>query len=165
MNILVMGVSGVGKTSVAKALATALNLPFVDADDLHTAANRAKMAAGKALNDDDRWPWLATCAAATTGDVVLACSALKRSYRDHLRAGVAGPLHIIHLTAPRAVIAERLAARKGHFMPATLLDSQLATLEAPGPHEALTIGADQPMEQILDAIRASLGAMQQSPNA
>lgn len=153
---MVMGVSGVGKSAVGAAVAKALHLPFVDADDLHPAANRAKMAAGQPLTDEDRWPWLDLVAKALEAEAVLACSALKRRYRDHLRARIAPPLQIIHLTAPRALIAERLAARQGHFMPASLLDSQLATLEPPSPEEALTIAVDRPLAEVVAKVLADL---------
>ncbi|MGR3541179.1 MAG: gluconokinase [Hasllibacter sp.] len=137
--ILVMGVSGSGKTSVALALADRLGAAFVEADDHHPPANVAAMSRGVPLTDAMRRPWLeavgdavARCRAARP--VVVACSALKRAYRDVLRRR-AGPLDIVHLTAPRALIFARMAARRDHFMPAALLDSQIADLEPPGPAE------------------------------
>ncbi|GAA1650190.1 gluconokinase [Actinoplanes couchii] len=133
--IVVMGVSGCGKSTVGALLAAALpSAVFLDADDLHPAANRARMTAGIPLTDQDREPWLRACAAAVAAErsagrpVVLACSALRRSYRDLLVAG-AGPLFFVHLRAAPALIAGRLHARQGHFMPAGLLASQLETLE------------------------------------
>lgn len=156
MKIIVMGVSGVGKTSVGAALAKALNLPFIDADDLHPTTNRAKMAAGQPLTDEDRWPWLMACAMALREDAVLACSALKRSYRDHLRQHINCPLQIVHLTAARSLIAERLAARQGHFMPETLLDSQISTLEPPGPDEAISIRAEAGVRVLVARILRAL---------
>ena len=125
-----MGVSGAGKTEVGSALATQLGVPFTDADGLHPAANVEKMSAGIPLTDADRWPWLAIVgdALASSQSLVIACSALKRSYRDAIRAAAADTV-FVHLTVGRATLAERVAARQGHFMPASLLDSQLASLE------------------------------------
>ena len=130
--LVVMGVSGSGKTTVGIALAAELNIRFEDADDLHPAANVAKMASGHALTDDDRIPWLAAVgarlsAAENTG-LVMACSALKRSYRQALLA--AEPrIQFVYLEGSRQLLETRLGNRHGHFMPASLLDSQLATLE------------------------------------
>ncbi|MGW4651851.1 gluconokinase [Kitasatospora sp. NPDC004289] len=138
--LVVMGVSGVGKTTVARLLAERLGLPYAEADDFHPPANIAKMAAGVPLDDADRQPWLLALAdwlggrvAEGTGGVV-ACSALKRSYRDTLRSQ-APATRFVHLTGDRALIGSRLAARTGHFMPATLLDSQYAALEPLRPDE------------------------------
>lgn len=160
MKIMVMGVSGSGKSSVGAALALSLGLPFLDADDLHPPENRAKMAAGQPLTDEDRWPWLTAVAAAVeaAGPCVLACSALKRRYRDHLRQRITGPFRIVHLTGPREVIARRLAARKGHFMPPTLLQSQLEALEPPGPDEALTADLTLPLADLVAEISRNLAA-------
>lgn len=156
MKLVVMGVSGCGKSSLGAALAQALSLPFTDADDLHPPTNRAKMAASQPLTDADRWPWLdAVGAALAAQDGVMACSALRRAYRDHLRQ-IAGPLRFLHLDAPREVIATRLAERQGHFMPASLLDSQLATLEPLAPGEGVTLDASGPMANTL---RDALGAL------
>lgn len=137
---VIMGVAGSGKTLIGSRLALALGIPFLEGDDLHPAENRARMAAGIPLTDADRAGWLATIAtriiearAAGLG-LVVSCSALKRSYRDVLRA--ADPdLRFIHLSGSRALIAERLANRTGHFMPPSMLDSQLATLEQPADDE------------------------------
>lgn len=139
--VIVMGVSGAGKTTVGIALAAALGAPFVDADDLHADDAREKMARGEALTDDDRWPWLARVAA-RLADVdqpatVIACSALKRAYRDALRAE-RPDIAFIHLTGTRGRVAERLRHRTGHFMPSALLESQLQTLE---PLQADELGA------------------------
>jgi len=136
--LVVMGVSGSGKSTVGAALAARLNLPFEDADALHPAANIARMTAGIALTDADRWPWLDRVAAeiarwraARTGGVI-ACSALKRAYRDRLAAP---DVTFVYLAEPPAVIRARLAHRRGHFMPPTLVDSQFETLEEPEPDE------------------------------
>lgn len=127
-----MGVSGAGKSAVGIALAELLGSEFRDADSLHPATNVAKMAAGTPLTDLDRWPWLdlvgrALAGAPDTG-LVVACSALKRSYRDAIRAA-APASEFVHLVVPRAVLGDRVANRPGHFMPVSLLDSQLETLE------------------------------------
>lgn len=130
--VVVMGVSGSGKTTVGAALAQRLRVPFADADDFHPEANIAKMSAGIPLDDDDRRPWLESIAAwlaeheATGG--VASCSALKRSYRDILTAQ-APRTTFLHLHGDRDVLAQRVAARPAHFMPAALIDSQFATLE------------------------------------
>lgn len=139
--VVVMGVSGSGKSTTGAALAARLGWAFVEGDGFHPPANRARMAAGRALDDADRAPWLAALAAelarhAAAGQgVVLACSALKRRYRDILRAAAPG-LRFLHVHGAPALIAQRLAGREGHFFPARLLDSQLAALEMLGPDEA-----------------------------
>ena len=140
LSLVVMGVSGVGKTSVAEALVARTGWTFQEGDDLHPEANRAKMAAGHPLDDDDRWPWLRRIAdwigtqeAAGTGAVVT-CSALKRAYRDLLRDGHPS-VRFVHLVAGEDVLVDRTTHRKGHFMPPSLLRSQLDTLEPLGPDE------------------------------
>jgi len=137
---VVMGVSGSGKSTIGAALARALGIDFVEGDEYHPAENVRRMAAGIPLTDDDRAGWLRSLAArireaknAGTG-LVMTCSALKRSYRDILRAEAA-ELRFVFLRGTRTLLAERLATRKGHFMPASLLESQLATLEEPGADE------------------------------
>ncbi|GGO38576.1 gluconokinase [Gemmobacter aquaticus] len=136
--VLVMGVAGSGKSAVAGRLAQAIGGSFVEADDHHPAANVARMAAGLPLTDEMRWPWLEAVAsaalAAPPGPVVVACSALRRSYRDLLRERL-GALPILHLHGTSALLAERLQSRQGHFAGVGLLDSQLATLEPPGVDE------------------------------
>lgn len=156
MKIVLMGVAGCGKSSIGAALSALLSIPYIDGDDLHPAANVAKMAAGTPLTDDDRWPWLDACAETLSrGNVILGCSALKRAYRDRLRR--AGGLRFIHLSGPRDLIAARMAQRSGHYMPLSLLDSQFAALEPPTPDEdALTISIDQPAAAIATSIAAQL---------
>ncbi|MGM7671717.1 gluconokinase [Microbacterium sp. A93] len=137
--ICVMGVSAAGKTTVGIALAEQLGVPFNDADALHSDANRAKMASGTPLTDDDRWPWLETVgdrfrSRSDTG-LVMACSALRRVYRDRIRS-VAPDVLFVHLHGSRELLLERAQARTDHFMPAALFDSQLATLEVLDEDEA-----------------------------
>lgn len=137
MHVVVMGVSGCGKTTVGQGLAAALGLPFIEGDDLHPPANVARMAAGIPLTDADREGWLQSIGAALAAEprgAVASCSALKRAYRDRLRAAVPG-LRLVHLHGAPALLAERLALRRGHYMPPSLLQSQLDTLELPGADE------------------------------
>jgi gluconokinase len=156
--IVIMGVSGCGKSSVGEGLASQLGIPYQDGDDLHPAANVEKMRTGTPLIDDDRWPWLDRVAnvLATKAPVIVGCSALRRTYRDRLRAGAGGLVQFIHLSGSRDLIAGRMAARTGHYMPTSLLDSQFAALEAPGPDEALTIDIDQPLSAIISAATKGL---------
>jgi gluconokinase len=151
IRVIIMGVSGCGKSSVGKGLSLLLGVPYRDGDDLHPAANVEKMRAGQPLTDSDRWPWLDRVAAVLAHDapVIVGCSALRRTYRDRLRAGAGGPVTFVHLTGPRELIAKRMSARSGHYMPLSLLDSQIAALEPPGPNEALTIDIDQPLAAII----------------
>jgi gluconokinase len=138
--LIVMGVSGSGKSTVGLLLAEALGFEYRDGDSFHPPANVEKMRAGTPLTDEDRWPWLAAIAAwinahrleGTTG--IVACSALRRVYRDRLRDGH-GDVRFLFLQGDKALIGRRLATRKGHYMPASLLDSQFATLEEPGSDE------------------------------
>jgi len=138
--LVVMGVAGSGKTTVARMLAERLGWRFQEGDALHPAANVAKMSAGTPLTDDDRWPWLHAIAAVIDGwraegaSGIVTCSALKRAYREILVGGRAD-VRLVHLAGDKALIAARMAARKGHFMPTALLDSQFATLEPPGAEE------------------------------
>ncbi|WP_367135255.1 MULTISPECIES: gluconokinase [Streptomyces] len=143
--VVVMGVAGTGKTTVGPLVAEALGVPYAEGDDFHPAANIAKMSAGTPLDDADRAPWLDAIGAWAAGRAgrggVVSCSALKRAYRDRLRAaapgGPDGPgLVFLHLTGDHDLIAGRMAARKGHFMTSRLLDSQFATLEPLGADEA-----------------------------
>ena len=160
LRIVLMGVSGCGKSSVGEALQRLTGLPYLDGDDLHPAANVARMAAGIPLTDEDRWPWLDRVAErlATDAPVAIGCSAQKRIYRDRLRAGADGPVTFVHLSGSRDLIGSRMVARSGHFMPATLLDSQFAALEAPeGEPGALTVSIDQPTDEIAREIAQRLG--------
>lgn len=142
MIVVVMGVCGCGKTTIGRKLADRLDAAFIEGDELHPAGNRDKMAAGIPLEDEDREPWLdaiAAKAALVSSDapcVVVSCSALKRAYRDRLRNG-AGDLKLVHLTGSSSLLKQRMNERRGHFMPAGLLDSQLATLEVPEPDETV----------------------------
>ncbi len=152
MRIVVMGVSGCGKSTVGEKLALQLDAKFIDGDDLHPAENKAKMAAGIALNDEDRWPWLdkVGSALAENEKIVIACSALKRKYRERILEK-APDTTFVHLEGSREVLAERMASRPNHFMPLTLLDSQLATLEPLEFDEpGLTVNIDQPVTRIVE---------------
>ncbi len=154
--VVVMGVTSCGKTTVGEALATALHAEvFIEGDKLHPPANIAKMSAGIPLTDDDRWPWLTRIGneLAGTGCKVASCSALKRAYRERITIAASRPVAFIFLSGSRELLAERIAARKGHFMPPSLLDSQLATLEIPAPDElAVTIDIALPVaEQVARA--------------
>jgi gluconokinase len=139
--IVVMGVAGSGKTTIASGLAEKLGVPFVEGDSLHPTANVKKMAGGVPLTDDDRWPWLEAIGErmeverVTGHGVVVSCSALKHVYRDCLRKKVNGKVQFILLDGSRELITDRMKQRKGHFMPPALLDSQFATLEKPTPDE------------------------------
>ena len=149
---VVMGVTSCGKTTVGEALARALDLRFVEGDTLHPKANVAKMSAGIPLTDQDRWPWLARIGEAIGGNegVIASCSALKRIYRDLIRETAGRPVSFIFLDGSRELLAARIAARKGHFMSPSLLDSQLATLEPPGPDEkALRLDMARPLEELV----------------
>jgi len=159
--IVIMGVAGSGKTTVGELLAERLGLPFRDADGFHPAANVAKMSSGVPLVDEDRWPWLDAIGAALrdagSQGIVVTCSALKRIYRDRIRTAAGRPVAFIFLDGPRALLAERIGSRKGHFMPPSLLDSQLATLERPAADEgALTVSIEPPPAEIVEAILREL---------
>lgn len=129
-----MGVSGTGKSTIGRALAEKLDMPFVEGDDLHPESNVAKMAAGIPLTDADRAPWLDRIAAELDRPVVITCSALKRAYRDRLRRA-APDLVLVYLHGAPDLLASRMAQRDGHFMPTALLESQLSTLEEPAADE------------------------------
>jgi gluconokinase len=161
--LIVMGVSGSGKSTVADLLAKRLGWTYEDGDKFHPASNVTKMKAGHPLTDEDRWPWLRAIATeidriCKAGEhVVIACSALKRAYRDILVHG-RNDVRLVYLNGTQALIADRLAKRKGHFMPAGLLDSQFKTLEIPAKDEnPLTVSIDAPVEAIVDDIVRQLG--------
>jgi carbohydrate kinase (thermoresistant glucokinase family) len=163
VRVVVMGVSGCGKSTVGERLAERTGWPFLDADRLHPATNVAKMARGEPLTDSDRWPWLdlvatwiaARRAAAESG--IIGCSALKRSYRDRLR-GADPDLRVAYLSGDRGILLERLVHRHGHFFPTQLLDSQLADLEPPAADERpIIVQIGQSPDAVVDAILAGLG--------
>jgi gluconokinase len=156
--IIVMGVSGSGKTTVGAGLAERLNCPYLEGDDFHLPESIEKMAAGIALGDDDRWPWLQGLAAGIDaslkqhGGVVATCSALKRKYRDRLRQQIGTPVVFIHLVAEKTNLEQRLFARDAHYMPASLLQSQLQSLEPLGSDEhALVLGNDTTIASVVQA--------------
>jgi gluconokinase len=161
--LVVMGVSGSGKSTIADRLAQCLNWTFEDGDRFHPASNVAKMSAGQPLTDEDRWPWLRAISdeidrVCKTGQhAVIACSALKRAYRDVLVHG-RNDVRIIYLNGTRDLIAKRLALRKDHFMPPGLLDSQFATLEPPDANEnPVTVSIDASVDSIVGDIVGRLG--------
>ena len=159
--IIVMGVSGCGKSTVGRLLADRLGWPFIESDDYHSADDIQKMANGIPLTDEDRWPWLDRVATALLqpdpslgkAGCVVACSALRRAYRDRLRQQVPG-LHFVFLEGEAELLAQRMAQREGHFMLLQLLSSQLATLEIPGPdeHDVLTLPAQRTLEQLVQDV-------------
>lgn len=153
--IVMMGVSGCGKSTVGAALAESFNAPFVDGDDLHPESNKQKMASGVPLDDSDREPWLhAICDAAEQtleeqNVFVVACSALKKTYREQLRT-ISHPVIFVHLHAPQSTIAARQASRPSHFMPPALLDSQYQTLESPaGEPNVIELSVEQSVETVV----------------
>ena len=159
MVIVLMGVTGSGKTTVGEQLAHQLGWAYYDADDFHPEANVRKMASGTPLTDEDRWPWLEILSAAigqwlrAEQGAILGCSALKQSYRDILVSGRPG-VQIVHLKGPKALIAQRLETRQHRYMPASLLDSQFATLEE--PCDALSVDIGPSPAAIAAAIRTAL---------
>lgn len=153
--IILMGVAGCGKSSVGDAISARTGIAYRDGDDLHPAANVEKMRAGIPLTDEDRWPWLDQVGRelADKAPLIIGCSALKRVYRDRIRALAGGPVTFVHLAGSRDLIAGRMAQRTGHYMPLSLLDSQFAALELPQPDEgALTADISQPLEALVDGI-------------
>jgi gluconokinase len=161
-HLVVMGVAGTGKSTIARALAERLGWPFGEGDDLHPAANVAKMAAGIPLDDADRWPWLDAIGAWTAeqaaagNSTIVTCSALRRTYRDRLRAAAPDTV-FVHLVGSPALLAERMTGRKDHFMPTSLLASQLETLEpleadAPGFAVDVELPAAAIVDEVLDQL-------------
>jgi gluconokinase len=164
--IVVMGVSGSGKTSVGEGLAAQLGMPLLEGDQFHPSANIEKMSSGTPLTDDDRWPWLDAIAVAMRDahdGVIVTCSSLRRVYRDRLREHAGRPVLFVFLDGAKETIAARLADRKGHFMPPSLLQSQFATLEPPSADEPgiVRVSIDPPVDAViaaaLDGIAAARG--------
>ena len=154
--LICMGVSGSGKSTMARLIDTLLGWPFQEGDELHPQANIDKMSNNVPLTDDDRWPWLARCKAwidervSADGRGVITCSALKRNYRDYLIDGRTEAVRVLYLHASRDVLLERMRRRKNHFMPVSLLDSQLATLQEPDAGEnPIVIDVQQTHEQVI----------------
>ena len=161
--VVLMGVSGAGKSTVGELLAARLGCAFRDADDFHPVANITKMKSGTPLTDEDRWPWLAAIAAwieehrAAGTTCVVTCSALKRRYRDLITGNQRPDVRLVHLKGEMALIADRLAARTDHFMPPALLKSQFDALEDPEPDEhAITVPVDASPEMIAVLVMARL---------
>ncbi|MFE7973330.1 gluconokinase [Streptomyces shenzhenensis] len=161
--VVVMGVAGTGKTTIGPLLAARLGVPYAEGDDFHPPANIAKMSAGTPLDDADRWPWLDAIGGWAHGRAglggVVSSSALKRSYRDRLRAAAPG-IVFVHLTGDRALIEDRMAHRQGHFMPTALLDSQFATLQPLEPDEpGVTVDVSGSPDEITERAVAALAAL------
>jgi gluconokinase len=163
--VVVMGVSGAGKSTIGQLIAAQLDAPFRDADSFHPPANVAKMSSGQPLTDEDRWPWLKAIAAwiaehrAAGTTCVVTCSALKRVYRDIVTDSQRADVRIVYLKGDFDLIASRLAARKGHFMPPALLKSQFDTLQEPAADEhAIVAPVDAAPEKIAARALEKLGA-------
>jgi gluconokinase len=165
MILIAMGVSGAGKSRIGEMLAERLSCTYTDGDAFHSAANKDKMHRGIPLTDDDRWPWLNAIRAAIeekrrAGETaVFTCSSLKRAYRDVLR-GNDTDVRFVYLKGSFEVLHERLKTRTGHFFDPSLLQSQLDTLEAPGPDEAIEVSIELTPEQIVDQVVQTIGAVQ-----
>jgi len=155
-----MGVAGCGKSAVGAALAARIGAAYLDGDDLHPPENIEKMSRGEPLIDEDRWTWLTLIGqrlAEPDSTLILGCSALKRRYRDRIRAEAGAPVTFVHLSGTKELITKRMTARTGHFMPTSLIDSQFAALEPPAVDEnAITVDIDKPLEAIVAAIAARL---------
>ena len=164
--IVVMGVTGCGKTTVASEIAAKIGARFCDGDALHSLESVAKMQRGEPLDDDDRWPWFARIACFLNGEpthAVIACSALKKAYRDYLRREVRG-VRFLFLDAPRDVITRRVSSRQGHYMPVSLVTSQFAALERPENEDRVTtVSADTPVANIVRTFLAELSATHDTP--
>ncbi len=165
--LVVMGVSGCGKTTVGLRLAKMCGADFADGDDFHSPEARAKMAGGTPLTDEDRWPWLDRIGAALAdrtahpNGLIVACSALRRVYRDRLRASAGPALRFLYLEGDKALMLRRVANRKGHYMPASLVDSQFATLEDPrGESDVVTMPADADLDKELPEVLQRLSGTQ-----
>jgi gluconokinase len=161
--VVVMGVAGTGKTTIGPLLAARFGVPYAEGDDFHPPASVAKMAAGIPLDDADRWPWLDAIGRWAHGRAglggVVSSSALKRSYRDRLRAVAPGTV-FVHLTGDRALIANRMSRRQGHFMPAALLDSQFAALQPLQPdEEGVTVDVSGSPDEITERAAEALAAL------
>ena len=164
--LIVMGVSGSGKTSIGEGVAARLGVHFIEGDALHPAANVEKMSKGIPLTDEDRWPWLEKIgeeisASLSKGEgIAVSCSALKRIYRERLRTAAGGHLYFIYLDGSKELLTKRMGERKGHFMPASLLESQLQTLEVPtGEPGVVTVDIDDTIEGIVEAGIKALAAV------
>lgn len=162
--IVVMGVSGSGKSTLGAALAGAIGCRFIEGDDFHAPESIDRMRSGAPLTDDNRWPWLERLGREVSAELsqsriaVASCSALKKSYRDRLREIIAAPVLFVLLEGEIEELRRRLTARRDHYMPPSLLDSQLATLERPEPDEsALTLDAAQPTPLLCERVLSSLG--------
>ncbi len=158
--VIVMGVSGCGKSTIAEGLAAAIGGRFFDGDHFHPQSNIDKMSRGEALTDADRWPWLTLVGqelARGEGDVVGACSALKQIYREHIARTAGADVRFVHLSGSKELIADRMAARDGHFMPLSLLESQFAALEPPaGEPGAITVDIEPETDEVIAAAARSL---------
>lgn len=158
--VVVMGVTGCGKSAVGEAVAKAVERSYIDGDDLHPVENVVKMSRGEPLTDDDRWPWLTMVGEQLRKfpNVIIGCSSLKRSYRDYISQKAQGPVLFIYLKGAPELIARRMASRSGHFMPTALLQSQFEALEPPEEDElAVSISIDQPIGEIVQEITLLLG--------
>lgn len=163
LRLVIMGVAGCGKSTVGAALSQSLGIPYRDGDDLHSREAVEKMRGGTPLTDEDRWPWLDRIGQALKHDapLIIGCSALRRAYRDRIRSGAGGPVIFVHLVGDRDLIASRMALRSGHYMPLSLLDSQFATLEWPGPDEAIEAAITQPIDAIVEKVLSHLQGVPQ----
>lgn len=169
--VLLMGVAGTGKTTIGKLLAAEVGASFCDADDLHTPASIAKMRAGQPLDDGDRWPWLDRVRARIDEAVqsrealVVACSALKHSYRERLRSPESAAVQIVYLRGNKATITERVRLRQNHFMKVTLIDSQCEALEEPTSEDALILDISETPANMVSRIRSWLAETRRTPAA
>lgn len=165
--VIVMGVCGCGKSTIAKAVASQLQLPFLEGDDFHPASNIEKMSKAIGLSDEDRWPWLDILgtviqknSSAKNGGVVVSCSALKRSYREHLSNTSGASILYVYLDGSRETLLKRLKSRRNHYMPSSLLDSQLDTLEKPENDElALTVSIEKSINEIVGEVLSKITSM------